>query len=181
MSATPVDILRRSDAKFVKAQLLAVLEPIDLELVERAWAPARERLLQALLAEGVPRSDWPESLHWDWGKKAADPQLLATTGFGIVHANEWQGAVMTKTVSNRARLPDGAGRPLVYVDYIEVAPWNWNVDALAQRGRYKLVGTALMRGAVAQSRDEGFHGRVGLHARRAELLPRRMRNDSGWA
>ncbi|MBX3394283.1 MAG: hypothetical protein KF841_02830 [Phycisphaerae bacterium] len=72
--------------------------------------------------------------------------------------------MLTKTASHFARLAEDKGKPLVYIDYLEAAPWNWRVQPLGLERRYKGVGSILFREAVKQSFDEGFHGRVGLHA-----------------
>ena len=164
MSAQSTQLISRADGAFVDATLLDGLAPNDLGLVERAWGPARLAMLQRLLADGVPRSERPESLHWDWTKKAPELSLLEANGYGIVCDEEWQGVILTKTALEVARLEEDAGKPLVYIDYLEAAPWNWRVAQLGQEGRYKGVGSILCRQAVMQSLDEGFHGRVGLHA-----------------
>jgi len=164
MSERPIEIIRREGEIHVPAIVYDGLKPADLVLIERAWGPTRLRLLQELLGRDVPRSEWPESLHWDWSRKADELRYLEATGFGIVCEREWQGVMLTKTVSHVAQLPAEKGRPLVYVDYLESAPWNWRIRPLGQEGQYKAVGTVLFREAVRQSVKEGFHGRVGLHA-----------------
>ncbi|MCL2716575.1 MAG: GNAT family N-acetyltransferase [Alphaproteobacteria bacterium] len=60
------------------------------------------------------------------------------------------------------REPGQVGKPLVYVDYLEVAPWNRR--KLEAKPRLIGVGTALMTAAVMLSFDEGFEGRLGLHS-----------------
>lgn len=60
-----------------------------------------------------------------------------------------------------ARLtPDGL---LIYVDYLEVAPWNLRIDGV-QVPRYYGVGSVLVAAGAALSLSLGFAGRVGLHA-----------------
>jgi len=70
--------------------------------------------------------------------------------------------MLTKTASYVSRLENG--KPLVYIDYLESAPWNWNVQELQRKGEFRGVGSVLFYVAVLQSEQEGFHGRVGLHA-----------------
>lgn len=72
--------------------------------------------------------------------------------------------MLTKTATHFARLTEDGGKPLVYIDYLEVAPWNWRVRPLGLNGRLRGAGSILFREAVRQSIREGFHGRVGLHA-----------------
>ena len=71
---------------------------------------------------------------------------------------------MTKTTPYVERLGIDRGRPLLYIDYLEVAPWNWRIPEIGRDGQFRGVGSALFWNAVQQSREEGFHGRVGLHA-----------------
>ncbi|MFO0911884.1 MAG: hypothetical protein U0795_02920 [Pirellulales bacterium] len=163
MSAETVHLIRRSDEAIIEAHLVDGLKPSDLQLVEREWGPVRSQFAQHLLSRGIERRRWPESLHWDWGKKAPELKLLEASGFGVVYGDRWQGVMLTKTVSHAARLAVQRGKPLVYVDFLEAAPWNWNVVALERQGELRGVGSLLFRKAVVQSKEEGFRGRVGLH------------------
>jgi hypothetical protein len=148
----------------VPVELHDALRRADLELIERSWASDRARIMAELLRADVARRAWPESLHWDWSRKASELDLLALRGFGIFCERAWQGAMMTRTVGHRAKLVEDRNKPLVYIDFLEAAPWNWRVAPIGQERRLKGVGVVLMREAVSQSIDEGFHGRVGLHA-----------------
>jgi hypothetical protein len=70
---------------------------------------------------------------------------------------------MIALISGRlARLPPSAREAIVYVDYLEAAPWN--TGAYTRSPRFKGVGTRLLQGAILRSQEEGFGGRVGLHA-----------------
>lgn len=164
MTERRVDLIRREDDALVEARLLDGLVPEDLLLVERVWGPARLRLLEALLGKGVPRQAHPESLHWDWSKKAPELKLLEARGFAITCQEEWQGAMLVRTASHFTRLEADRGKPLVYGEYIEAAPWNWKVPELGQVSRFRGAGSLLFREAVLESVRQGFHGRVGLHA-----------------
>lgn len=62
----------------------------------------------------------------------------------------------------QARLPAVVGRPLVYVDYVESAPWN-NQD-FTPTPEFRGVGLRLMQAAVQYSLDSGWDGRIGLHS-----------------
>ena len=165
MSTRPVKLIRKSTGALITGQLHAGLRVQDLVLVERSWASERARLMAELLRLGVAHDQWPESLHWDWSRKADELQLLLASGAGIFCDNEWQGAMLTKTVGYSS-LVDGPdrGKPVVYVDFVESAPWNWDLKAIAKIPRFKGIGSLLIREAIEQSFREGFHGRVGLHA-----------------
>lgn len=59
-----------------------------------------------------------------------------------------------------ARLDPDQGEPLVYVDYLESAPWNLR----AETRRYLGVGQALLKEAARRSIELGYRGRLGLHS-----------------
>jgi len=165
VSSEAIEILSRADGQFVPATLLDGMAPTDLLVVENEWRPERSLIMQELLAKGVPRSKWPQSLHWDWSKKASTLQLLASSGFGVVCENRWQGVMLTEASPvHVARLDPDRGKPLVYVEFLEIAPWNWSIPDVNRAGRFRTVGSELFWRAVKQSDEEGFHGRVGLHA-----------------
>lgn len=162
MSDLAVQILRRADDQLLAATLRHGLRPEDLIALESEWGPHRAQLKRDLLRLGIPKSEWPESLHWDWGSKGPELKLLESSGYALHCEGRCHGAMLTKTASYSSRLDKG--RPLVYVDYLEAAPWNWNVAHLNQRGEFRGVGSLLFLAALRQSVAEGFHGRIGLHA-----------------
>lgn len=164
MSSFPIQIQLRETRTDVDASLLDGMAPQDLLVVENEWSAERSLVVQELLRNGVDRAKWPQSVHWNWAKKAPMLGMLESSGFGVVCENRWQGVMMTKTASAFARLAADKGKPLVYVDFLEVAPWNWAIPELGRGGRFRLIGSTLFWRAVQQSNEEGFHGRVGLHA-----------------
>src|SRR5262249_5643388 len=161
MSAIPIQILTYKERKPTDAVLHTDLAPSVLVEVEKEWGPFRRgaarKLLQAGRTQEVP-SHW----HWDWGDKSKNLKLLAYRCCGIECDQKMQGLLMVKVAGKEARLDPDAGKPLVYIDYLEAAPWN--VIPLVEAPQYAGVGMVLMRTAVQLSYDEGFHGRVGLHA-----------------
>lgn len=164
MSGEAIKLFRSHDGCLVEARLVEGMRPADLSAVDRSWAPYRNQLASSLRARGIPRQQWPESLHWDWSKKTPVLQTLANTVWGITCAGEWQAVMLVDSVTYQARLESDRGKPLIYVDYLEIAPWNWKHQHIEDERRYKGVGSILMRVAMRQSVAEGFHGRVGLHS-----------------
>jgi hypothetical protein len=164
VSESLVHIIRRADNSPVEAKLFDAIKPQDLLVVESEWASERSIVMQELLEKAVPRPKWPQSLHWDWRRKAPDLTLLESTGYGVVCQQRWQGVMLTKTASYVSQLGQDRGKPLVYIDYLENAPWNWVLPEIGRDGKFRGVGSVLFWTAVKQSQQEGFHGRVGLHA-----------------
>lgn len=157
MTEVPIEIIRREPEEFVPAELCDGLSPRDLLLIERQWAPFRDRLRNLL-----SRDQWPESLHWDWEKKAPLLELAAEAGFGVRCEGKWQGVVLTENAFYTSRIEPV--KPIIYISFVEIAPWNWKLPQLGCMGDFKGVGSWLFRRAVEQSVQEEFKGRVGLHA-----------------
>jgi len=146
----------------VEAELRDAIEQAQLDDWQTKWRPALLTILQELVRKGVPFDQWPQSWHWDWSKKTARVQgLLAFRGFSIVALGETQGLAQVD-LTKAVREANQRGKPLVYLDYLEVAPWNR--PDLGNAPRLRGVGTALIPAAVALSEDEGFKGRLGLHS-----------------
>lgn len=71
--------------------------------------------------------------------------------------------MMALTPDYPCRVIDEIGNKLVYVEYLIVAPWNYQ-PWLATYPRYRAVGTALLIAVMAYSHSLGFNGRIGLHS-----------------
>ncbi len=162
MSTVPVEIFHCETAQYVEATLHVSVAPSVLVDTERKWGPFRLAAMDRLVASGYPQEHWPLHWHWDWGQKSARLNLLAFRSFGIECEGEMQGLMMVNTAEKLARLPPETGRPLVYVEFLESAPWN--VEPFVSVRKFKGIGIALLRAAVQLSIDEGFHGRLGLHS-----------------
>ncbi len=103
-------------------------------------------------------------MNWNWRAKAHHLRLSSASGFAVVCEEEWQGAMLTKSGTHFLQRAEDRGKPLIYIDFLEVAPWNWTIPGIGQYGRFGRVGRHLFCRAIQQSFDEGFGGRVGLHA-----------------
>jgi hypothetical protein len=146
----------------IEAQLRDAIEEAQLVDWQIHWQPALIAILQELHRRQVPPTEWPQSWHWDWHSKMTQVEgLLAFKSFSVVCNGITQG-LMRLDLTKTARLPDQVGKPLVYIDYLEVAPWNR--PELGHTPRYQGVGTALLIAAIALSLQEGFKGRIGLHS-----------------
>lgn len=160
-----MQILRREGGHPIDAEL-RTLHVKDLLEIEAQWSPARAVIKRQLQDRRVPYAKRPQSVHWDWRRKSPELKLLESTAFGLALENKWQGVMLTKTASMTSQMEETKDKPIVYVDFLEVAPWNWTIPPLGREGRYCAVGSVLLRRAIEQSKEEGFHGRVGLHSLR---------------
>ncbi len=130
---------------------------------EGEWMPELFKAIQRLRRSGVERRHWPQSRRWDWRRKvAAIQEMLANPCFSIVCDGLTQGMMIVDTVKGRCRIDSQEGQHLVYVAFVENAPWNR--AELFDSPRYRGVGSILIRAAVALSEDLEFNGRIGLHS-----------------
>ncbi|MEQ8283556.1 MAG: GNAT family N-acetyltransferase [Parvibaculum sp.] len=162
VDVSTIYLLDVESGESVEAELRDAIEQAQLDDWQTKWQPAMFDVLRELARQGVPRSQWPQSWHWNWEQKAARVAgLLAFRGFSVVARGETQGLAQVD-LSKMSREASQVGKPLVYVEYLEVAPWN-RVE-LGKMPRLRGVGSALVTAAVALSCEEGFKGRLGLHS-----------------
>lgn len=162
VDVSTIYLLDRETNEAVEAELRDAIEQAQLEDWAKHWIPAVAQLIQELVSKKIPRSQWPQSLHWDWAGKTGRVQgLLAFRGFSVVAEGITQGMSQVN-LTKTARIASQASKPLVYIEYLEVAPWNR--PDLGRSFRFSGVGSALLTAATALSYQEGFKGRVGLHS-----------------
>lgn len=143
----------------IEAELRDQVELQHVDDWHQAWRPALEDAVRDLAARG---SRLPQHRHWNWAVKIASVNgLLGHRSFCVI-ANGMTQGLMRVDLTRTARMTSHAGKPIVYVDYLETAPWNR--PELVASPRLRGVGMTLITAAVALSVDEGFHGRIGLHS-----------------
>ena len=69
---------------------------------------------------------------------------------------------MVSTIAAKGRLPGQQGKAVLYVEFLETAPWN--IRDLAGTPQFLGVGVRLLEAAIVFSEEEGFGGRIGLHS-----------------
>jgi hypothetical protein len=161
MNSTPVQIVRRNDKTLVEAILHTELASNALIEAEKQWGPIRREAARKLKRAGRSE-EIPEHSHWDWEKKSLKLDFLAYRCCGIEYEGKYQGLLMLMVAGKHARLPPDVGKELVYIDYIESAPWNY--AKMVDTPLFGGIGMLLMQAAVAVSYEEEFQGRIGLHA-----------------
>jgi hypothetical protein len=158
-----IAIIDRATGKPVPAVLHTDLDEVEIIDVEIAWSPERLQKLRELRQSGVPKSSLPEHVHWNWAVKAFQTSgVLAYRSLAIEAAGKMQGLMLVSVSGKSARLDPDKGKPLVYVEFIETAPWN--AKEFTSCPTYKGVGVRLMQAAARLSIGEKFAGRVGLHS-----------------
>lgn len=166
MSVTiqPIALLDVESGEPVAAELWHAITEQQLADWEGEWMPELFKALQKLKRSGVERRFWPQSRHWNWRRKTEALQaFLAHQGFSIVCQGVTQGMMIVDTTTRRCRLEEQKDKHLVYVEYVENAPWNRR-ELLYDPPRFRGIGSILMRAAIELSKEEEFKGRVGLHS-----------------
>lgn len=170
MSVTPTRLRKRASGELVPAELHTKLDLADLLDAESAWTPWRFRLIKQLHQAAVPRTQWPQHWHWNWVHKLLSQGVLDIGGalsplrlLGVKCEDEWQGLVLGTSLGHQSRVAKG-GMDLLYLKYLESAPWNLTVREVGQEPRYSGVGRQLMELGVRLSEAMDFRGRMGLHA-----------------
>jgi len=163
-TVTPIFLKNVASGQAINAELLDAVEQQQLIDWVMHWLPVRDKYLHALKTAQAPAAAWPQSAHWNWVSKVVQIQgLLAHRALCVVCENVTQGMMRIDVAGKRCRIASQKGLDLVYVDYLEIAPWNWE-GPYFDPPRYRGVGTVLLRAAIETSLAEGFKGRIGLHS-----------------
>ncbi|RQO37229.1 GNAT family N-acetyltransferase [Herminiimonas sp. KBW02] len=163
VTISPIFLLDIQSKNSVQAELWDQITEKQLADWEAEWAPTLQTGIRNLNQAGVARKYWPQNRHWDWRKKMEAVQgYLAYPGFSVMCNGVTQGLMVVENTSYRCRLQEQEGQHLIYVEFIENAPWNRKELLLTPR--YRGVGSILIRAAIELSKEEGFKGRIGLHS-----------------
>lgn len=154
-----------------------VVEGLDQEHIDymaQQWRPIMDRQRDAALREYAllpePRDpdSWQKMLekygipdhHWDWERKCAMPVGANRSVYGLLNGDHLE-AAMLLAFDQTARLAP-VGQPLIYVDYLAIAPWNRS--PIQKPERFRRLGSLLLGAAVEISRVRNWDGRCGLHS-----------------
>jgi hypothetical protein len=159
-----------------RIDLVEDLEEKHLEFVKREWTPRlADRRARAVIAyhvlptkkqheqawqEKQGRFGAPDS-HWDWNYKKQSMLGFAHRMFALLDGEVVE-ALMRIDLSKPSRIQPTPYTPVVYVDYLAVAPWNR--PPIQSPPRFKGFGKLLLGAAVSISVEEGMDGRCGLHS-----------------
>lgn len=70
--------------------------------------------------------------------------------------------MMQLTSKQPCQIAEQSEEHLVYIDYIEIAPWN--LAYLSEIPQYRGIGSFFIEAAISLSQDVGLDGRIGLHS-----------------
>ena len=162
-------------------------ESAHLEFVATQWSPILSHCHdRAVLAfESLPPAQQTEDTwqgkqqlfaapdsHWDWSKKHHAMRQASHRIVAILNDVSVE-SLMRIDLSKASRLESQGYVPVLYVDYLAVAPWNR--APIQNPVRFKGLGKLMLAVAVAVSRAEGMEGRCALHSlRQSEGFYRRL-------
>ena len=169
------DIDSPQHGKTFKIALAEGLDTSHLDFMETQWTPAMKRQygLAILQFFQQPAADqtlerWREILgdlavqdhHWSWRTKCSITPGTNRRVFSLLNAGDVE-AAMVLLFGKNSRDPAGM-LPIVYVDFVAVAPWNRKKFQDPQR--FRNLGTVMLGAAVQLSVTLGLGGRCGLHS-----------------
>ena len=145
-----------------EAELVSPVTATDLVEAEKYWVPVIRQVVAELFAMGKPVRAWQGK----WRLKEAQLTSAQFAFLAIRAEGKVQGFVKLIVDGYTSNAPTTLGKPLVYVDFLESAPWNVKryMDVLQREQRFKDVGRELIRAAIYESLNRGFGGRIGLHS-----------------
>ena len=160
---TPVALLCLETRQFVDAELWDTINARNLADWESKWRPELCHLLDDLHYKGVEQTRWPQSRHWDWRAKIRALESCVDRQCFTIVCEDMTQAMMITDSAKRARIESQKNEHLVYIDFLESAPWNRN-EIIDRPPRFAGCGSILVRAAIEYSKREEYKGRIGLHS-----------------
>lgn len=162
-------------ARRMRVDLAEGLDDSHFDFIEASWSPVlKHGYNQALLLFfELPHPEqtderWREMLaslaiqdqHWRWRSKCSIPHGSNCRVLSLLNGSEVEAAMVLR-VSEDSR-DKTQNLPVVYIDFVAVAPWNRT--AIQDPPRFRNLGTLMVGAAVEISRTAGLEGRCGLHS-----------------
>lgn len=131
---------------------------------EQLWKPWMDDVLREMQKKSVHQT-WIEHVLWDWRTKITEVKgLLAYNFFAVECKKVTQGLMRVRMDPSRdfSYHIQQEKKPLLYIDYLSTAPWN--IPEIIVDPQFSRVGMVLFMRAIVESYDQGFNGKIGLHA-----------------
>jgi hypothetical protein len=141
----PVLLLNVADDVCELVDLVLDFPEERLTEIEFQWQPERKRL--------PPTA---EHRHWKWDSKVGTNQYRLVA---VMNDDSCEGLLAVRKVLRRGR---NRNQWIMYVAYIESAPWNHAQHP--ENDGFRGVGSNLMMGAILLSQQTEANGAIGLHS-----------------
>ena len=158
----PIRLFDIHGRQVVDATLHVALTEEQIRVAQAEWEPIRKAAILKLHRQGCPLERLPAHWGWDWARKISRLGNALLGFYGIECEGKMQGMLELAKEGYRAKLPEQTGMPLIYIKYLETAPWN--IRLLDPNPRFGGIGSQLVRAAVELSHNESCKGRLGLHS-----------------
>jgi len=161
--------------KSYKIDLVEGLEELHIKHIEDVWQPILNNQYSLALLHFYTQPSGLQTHevlldtlgkfcvadnHWSWRRKCNIALGSNRKTYGLLNNSEVEAVMMLKFGELSRCSP--SGMPIVYVDYISVAPWNRT--PIQDPRRFRSLGTVMLGAAVEMSRTLGMDGRCGLHS-----------------
>lgn len=162
-----VILQNRVSAQDEKAEIVSPISQADINCYQSNWRPVLDSKIDELKRTGqfTPegcRKYNIEDHHWEWPEKTINrARQLQWNSFAVRCDGKTQG-LMFVDMLKRCRHASQVNEHLVYIDLVSTAPWNR--ARLVPQPLYRGVGLVLITEAILHSLNEGFDGRIALHA-----------------
>lgn len=168
-----IRLLDRHKGEIVDATLHEGVTEEQIRVAQAEWEPIRKRAIELLYKQGHSLEDLPKHWGWDWTRKISRLGSPLSGFYGIECESKMQGLLEVAKEGYLAKLTPQKGKPIIYIKFIETAPWNNRI--LDPSPRFGGVGSRLMRVAIELSLAEDCKGRLGLHS-----LPGNKKDEPEW-
>jgi hypothetical protein len=160
------ELLNLTTGEHEAAEVVRPIQGTDIDDFVTHWLPPVSARIEELKKRGpltreILSDNNLEDAHWEWPAKWRDRITLEWSSFAVRCGGHSQGLMFVHLL-RRCRLPSQVNQHLVYIDLLSTAPWNR--PRLCPDPVYRGVGVVLLTEAILLSKDEGFEGRLGLHA-----------------
>ena len=156
-------LYHRPSGQYVPATLIDGVSRREVVDSESKWRPLIRNAISSNIK--TPGFQVPQHAHWDWVEyhdKAKVHDLLVYQIMGIECGGDMQGLMLIKNAGVYCQIPSQKGLGMVYIIFLESAPWN--VPSIVKEPIYRHVGSTLLAAAIDVSEQCEFKGRIGLHA-----------------
>lgn len=159
-----IQLLDMSAEQVIEGELWHAITEQHLQDWQGLWKPAMQDLRKELLERAIDPDEKLSTTFWEWDDKVKDVEgFLESRSYSVMCEGTTQGLMIVNLASRESLIHEQQGKPLVYVNYLEVAPWNQRVIETV-KPRFYGVGSVLLRAAIELSLENEFSGRVGLHS-----------------
>ena len=156
-------LLRGKTQERVKAQICETDIEQSISDWNDYWFPVTRKFNELLKESNTDLTKWPQSLHWDWEAKLRRVEASEhLKSFSVIRDSKTQALVIVD-LSKKCVLSGQKDETLVYIDYIETAPWN-RMSITGLEPEFRGCGLLLIRQSGEYSIECSFKGRIGLHS-----------------